>query len=488
MLLRSVARLAVAVLCLTSAGAQTRLLTVEQIFGYDGWERFNGSRAATLAWAPEGDPWLSDTQHLWPGESHATEVPGGSPWMRVDAVSGESRPLFTYSQLDRALVAAGAPAADARSAARRAPSVFSRERDAVLLTLGDDLYAYKISTDTAIRLTDSAGAKSEATFSPDGAKVAFIKNHNIFIASTGKTGERALTSDGAADLLNGTLDWVYSEELYGRGNHRAYWWSPDSSHIAFLQLDEKAVPDYVLIDDIPYAPALTRWKYPKAGDPNPVVRLGVVSAATGSLRWVDTSHYTDFLVVSVAWAPNSLDVVYQLQDRTQTWLDLNRADVRTGTSRNILRETSTAWVERWQDPSVDPIWLKDGSFLWLSERSGWRHFYHYTPNGTLVRQVTHGAWEVRRAHGVDPGGSWIYFSSTTHSAIGLDLYRIRLTGADLQRVTSADGRHQVFVNPSRTLFLDSWSDATTPPQVRLHDTGASGVVRVVDANPVRALN
>jgi dipeptidyl-peptidase-4 len=495
MVLRSVRRpLAAAVLCLTAAagGAQTKPLTIEEIYGSEGWRRFNGSEAAMMTWVPGGGPWLSDTDHLWPAPSEAegrVEGPAtAGPWLRVDALSGASRPLYTYAQLERALVEAGVAPADARIAARRRPSIFNATRDAFLIAIGDDLYAYRISTLEATRLTDSAGAKLEATFSPDGRRVAFIKNNNIFVASTDVTGERALTSDGSAQVLNGTLDWVYSEELYGRGNHRAYWWSPDSSRVAFLQFDERAVPEYTLIDDIAYHPALERRKYPKAGDPNPLVRLGVLSMDTGLVRWIDTTRYTDFLIVNAGWTPDSRDVVYQIQDRTQTWLDLNRAGAETGAPRNIFRETSTAWVERWQDASVDPIWLKDGSFLWLSERSGWRHFYHYAADGALIRQVTRGEWEIRRTHGVDASGTWVYFTSTTHSAVGLDLYRVRLDGSNPQRVSTTDGRHQVFVNPTRTLFLDSWSDITTPPQVRIHDTNTRDVVRVVDANTVPALN
>lgn len=475
-----------AVLCLTIAAAaagQSTPLTIEDIYSDEGWRRFNGSRAAMMTWAPGGDPWLSEAHHLWPAPSDSTQ----GPWLRVDAISGASQPLFTYAQLERALLDAGVASADAQSGSRRLPSIFNAKHDAFLLTIADDIYVYNISDERAIRLTASPGSRSEATFSPDGRSVAFIKNNNIFVAGITSRGERALTSDGNAALLNGTLDWVYSEELYGRGNHRGFWWSPDSSHIAFLQFDEKAVPHYTLIDDIAYHPTVERWHYPKAGDPNPAVRLGIVSAADGSLRWADTSKYTDFLIVNVGWTPDGRDVVYQIQDRKQTWLDLNRADARTGAARNILRETSKAWVERWQDASVDPIWLKDGSFLWLSERTGWRHFYHYSANGTLIRQITQGEWEIRRTHGVDPAGTWIYFSSTTDSPIGLDLYRIRLNGTDLQRLSTPAGRHQVFVNPSRTLFLDSWSDVMTPPQVRVHRTAAREVVRVVDPNPVPAL-
>jgi dipeptidyl-peptidase-4 len=495
MLLRSVGRpLVAAVLCVIAgtAAAQRAPLTVEEIYSYDGWRRFNGSPAATLTWAPGGDPWLSDTHFLWPFDSATTASlaqgrPVEGPYLRVDAATGASSPLYAYAQVERALISAGAAPAEAQAASRQVPTIFSPARDAFLVTAGPDLYCYNLSTQRAARLTNAPGVRREATFSPDGRSVAFIKDNNIFVSAVAATGERALTHDGTAQLLNGTLDWVYSEELYGRGNHRAYWWSPDSSHIAFLQLDEKPVPEYTLVDDLPYHPEVERWDYPKAGDPNPIARLGVITLATGSVRWIDTTRYTDFLIVSVAWTPDSRDVVYQIQDRAQTWLDLNRAGADNGAPRQVLRETSTAWVERWQDASVDPIWLRDGSFLWLSERSGWRHFYHYAADGRLIRQVTKGDWEIRRTHGVDASGTWVYFSSTTHSAIGLDLYRVRLDGTSLQRMSATAGRHHVFVNPSRTLFLDSWSDVTTPPQVRLYATNTREVVRVVDANPTPSL-
>lgn len=478
------------VLCLagTMTSAQVTPLSVEDIYSYDGWARFNGNQAATMAWVPGGDPWLSDTHHLWP--SDAVRVSGDEtrgPWLRMDAVSGASSPLYTYAQLERALAGAGATSTDARSAARARQANFSAARDALLITAGDDLYVYNITTGRAMRVTTSPGPKIEATFSPDGRSVAFIRNNNLFVARPGASGEKALTSDGSTELLNGTLDWVYSEELYGRENHRAYWWSPDSSRLAFLQSDERAVPRYPLVDDIRYDVTVDRQPYPKPGDPNPIVRIGVVSQGGEGVRWIETSHYSDFLIVSVSWTPDSRAVVFQVQDRAQTWLELNRGDAVTGSSRRVLKETSKAWVERWQDSSVDPIWLRDGSFLWLSERSGWRHLYHYAANGNQIRQITQGEWEIRRTHGVDAADTWVYFSATERSAIDLDVYRVRVDGSGIQRLSSAPGRHNIFLNSARSLLLDSWSDVVTPPQVRLHSTGIEGPIRVIDANPVRGL-
>lgn len=490
---RSVERtLIAAALCLVAATAvaQPARLTLEDIYSYEGWTRFNGSRAATMSWVPDDDPWLSDTHHLWPYErAQGQPAPDAStgPWLEVDAVSGASRPLYTYAQLERALVDAGAAPGDARAAVRQRHSTFNQARNAILITIREDLFVYGIATGRATKVTSSAGAKTEATFSPDGRRVAYVKNHNLFVTGVDAPAERSLTSDGSATLLNGTLDWLYTEELYGRGNSRGYWWSPDSSRIAFLQFDERAVPEFALVDDMPYRGTVERRRYPKAGDPNPTVRLGVVSVEDGNARWVDTTRYSDFLIVSVTWAPESREIVYQVQDRTQTWLDLNRADAGSGAARNILRETSTAWVERWQDSSVDPIWLPDGSFLWLSERSGWRHFYRYAADGTLMKQLTQGDWEIRRTHGIDRAGRWVYFTSTAQSPVGLDLYRVGIDGSGLQRISTTAGHHAVFVNPSRTMFLDSWSDITTPPQVRLYSTEAPKPVRVVDGNVLPAL-
>ena len=137
--------------------------------------------------------------------------------------------------------------------------------------------------------------------------------------------------------------------------------------------------------------------YPKAGDPNPTVQLGVVNASGGPTRWMDTYKYhpSDFLIVRVSWTPDSKKVAYQAQNREQTFLDLNFADARDGKSTTVIRETTKAWVEVIDNPH----WLKDGSFLWESERDGWHHLYHYSPTGTLIRQVTDGKWEVRSVEG-----------------------------------------------------------------------------------------
>jgi dipeptidyl-peptidase-4 len=323
-------------------------------------------------------------------------------------------------------------------------------------------------------------------FSPDGRRLAYVRGNNLFVVEVATQVERPLTTDGNGEIFNGKLDWLYQEEIYGRGRFRGFWWSPDSTRIAYLQLDERPVPDYTVVDHIPYRPVLEVTDYPKAGDPNPAVRLGIAAATAGSTDtvWVDSSAYPggDILVVNVDWTPDGKGVVQHVQDREQTWLDLNIADAGSGKVRRVLRETTKAWVNE----NGTPTWLKDGSFLWLSERSGYKHLYHYQADGTLINQVTSGRWEVRTLYGVDESRSAVYFAAVEHSPIGVDIYRVQLDGRGLARLSLTDGTHRATFNPAFTQYVDVWSDVTTPAQVRLHQADGA-VVRVIDANTVRAL-
>jgi dipeptidyl-peptidase 4 len=228
--------------------------------------------------------------------------------------------------------------------------------------------------------------------------------------------------------------------------------------------------------------------YPKAGDPNPAVRLGVVAAAGGAITWADANSYagTEILIVEVSWTPDSRFVEHQVQNREQTWLDMNLADASSGRTRRLLRETTKAWVNN----LGGPVWLKDGSFLWLSERTGFKHVYRYrardTGEATLVGPVTSGRWDVKTLHGVDEARGLVYFSSPEPSALDLQVYRIGLDGSNRTQLSKTPGTHQARFNAARTRYVDRWSDLTTPTQVRLH--AADGAeLRVIDANSVTAL-
>ena len=456
-----------------AASAQTRTLTIDDLYDPERRIDFSGG-------APSGMTWISDTHYLWPRPAERGRV----EWVKVDAATGTAEPLFDADRMRAAFDALpGLRADDVTALPHQRGLEMNDARTAVVVSIADDLYYYQFGAEGASRLTFDPYAEEEFSFSPDGRQVAFVRRNNLFVVNVEQQRqERQLTTSGTDQVLNGKLDWVYQEEVYGRGNFRAYWWSPDSSHLAFMQVDDRPVPEFTVVDHIPARLAVEEWDYPKAGDPNPLVKLGVLPAVGGHVQWIDLSKYSamEFLIVNVGWTPDSSRVVFQVQNREQSWLDLNIA--RPDESPNtVLHETTRAWV----DPIGAPIWLKDGSFLWLSDRSGFRHLYRYVHGGSPAR-VTTGDWDIRSFHGVDETGGWIYFSAAERSHIGVDVYRIKLDGSGLTRLSQRAGSHRASFSPGFAHYLDTWSDLHTPPHVRVHRADG-GEVRVVHASKIPAL-
>ncbi|HEX8558078.1 MAG TPA: S9 family peptidase [Pyrinomonadaceae bacterium] len=473
--------LLLALLALAPAAArgqqQQKTLTIDDIFDPVKRVSFSGTPPAAVVWLRDGEHFLQ-----------AKGEDGEATILRVNARTGESAPFFDAARMEAALAKIeGVTAAEARRLARRQEYKFNPAQTAVLLNAANDLVYYELGAASATRLTGGAGEELEEDFSPDGALVSFVRGNDLYVVDVKTRAERRLTRTGAEKILNGVLDWVYEEEVYGRGQRRGYWWSPDSRRIAFLNTDERPVGTFPVVDHIPRRQALEDTPYPLAGDPNPLVRLGVVEAAGGGgePRWVEAGGYepADFLVVRVSWTPDSRRVVYQAQNREQTFLDLNAADPASGRTTRLFRETTRAWVEPADD---NPRWLKDGSFLWRSERTGWLHVYHYSPEGKLIKQLTDGPWEARGIDAVDEAGGWVYFHGTEHSHVAEHVYRVRLDGTGLTRLSQAEGHHRPSFSPTAALYVDVWSDVNTPQQARLH--AADGTqVRVVHENRVAAL-
>ena len=186
--------------------------------------------------------------------------------------------------------------------------------------------------------------------------VAYVRANNLHVSNVTTGRETALTTDGTSKILNGRLDWVYEEEIYGRGENRAYWWSPDSTRIAFLRLDDTRAPSFAVVDHIPHEQDVEQWDYPKAGDPNPIVKLGVASVTGGAPLWVDASKYpaANHLIVRVGWTPDSQRVVYEAQNRTQSWIDLNYGECLDRKDGHSFRETSKFWIGA--DDAALPLW------------------------------------------------------------------------------------------------------------------------------------
>lgn len=391
---------------------------------------------------------------------------GKQVYSRLDPKTGERKPFLDPEAVTVALGKAGAPEAEAK---RALPQVrWNPAMDAALFTLGGDFYHLTLAGNAVRRLTKDGKTKDVPTFSPDGRKIAFLRDNDLHVFELESGQEIRLTRDGSEERLNGRLDWVYDEEVYGRGSKRAFWWSPDSRLLAFLQLDIAKVPVHTLMDDRSQPQKAVTVRYPKAGEPNPTARVGIVDLQ-GTLAWMEDPYPgQETLAVQVGWDPgNRLLVAYQ--DRIQTWLELRRFE--GGRGRSLILEKSKAW----QDRLPLPHFLKDGGFLWQSDRTGFRHLYRYDASGNLLRVVTEGAWDVRALHGVDESRTGrqaknkpVYFSGTQRGSTGLDLYSVQLDGkspnAKLERLTDKPGTHRVSLPKDLTHVLDRWSDAATPTQ------------------------
>ncbi len=293
--------------------------------------------------------------------------------------------------------------------------------------------------------------------------------------------ERALTTGGTETLRHGIADWVYFEEIFDR-HWPAFWWSPDSKRIALLEFDDVDVGTLTMLDDTSSPRKVEQNRYPRSGEPNPKVRLGIVDAGGGSVRWADLSDYSaeSFLISGVGWWPDSSCAYCDIQDRTQTWLDLVQVTSTQSNPkpRRLFRDSTKAWIA---DP--EPItFLKDGSFLWTSERDGWKHIYHYAADGSLKNRVTAGEWEVRSIAHLDDSSGWIYFTATRDSPLSTNLYRVKV-GGPIERLTPGAGSYTASLSPDGRHYVASWSDLHTPTRVELH-TSDGKLVRTVDNNPV----
>ena len=407
-----------------------------------------------------------------------TQPRGPSNWSRVVARTGER-----LEYVDKAALVRSLKAGDAVAAIEDASSwTWSEDHTRFVVNVGNDLFAAGLDG-RAVRLTNTPDVEEVGVrFSPDGETVAFVASYNLHVVPAAGGDARALTTEGHSDLFFGRLDWVYQEELYGRGNFQGYWWSPDSSRIALLKLDESPVEEFVLVSDVPARPEVERTNYPKVGEPNPIVDIGAIEVASGAVKWFDVSDYPadDRLVVRVTWTPDSKEVFFQVQNREQTWLDMRAGDVASGKSRLVWRETSDCWVEA----GPEPVWIADGaSFLWLSERDGYKHLYRFGRSGEPQGRLTEGEWQAKELVSVDEEKGCAYVLSDKDSKIETHLYQVPLAGGDLQRITKGRGTHDVSMAPDHQSFVTKWSDAETPGCVYLRDLEDNQLRAIAESKP-----
>ena len=316
-----------------------------------------------------------------------------------------------------------------------------------------------------------------AKFSPDGTRVAYVHENDIYVEAVATGAVTRLTQDGSPTSIRGTSDWVYEEELGVRDGFR---WSPDGRRIAYWSFDSTGVGEFTLINDTDSLyPTLTRIPYPKVGTTNSAVRIGVVSSNGGETSWIKVpGDPRNTYVASLDWAKDD-HVLLQHLNRLQNTNDLLRADATSGEVESLFRDQSDTWVE-----VVDELtWLKTtGEYLWLSEKDGFRHAYRVGRSDGEPRLMTRFDADVIRPLGVDPGERWFYFTASPDDATQEYLYRASLEGSEPpERLTprSQPGTHGYDLSPDRKWAFHTYSRFDQPPRVEL--------VRLPDHNAVRIL-
>ena len=416
----------------------------------------------------------------WLDGEHWLQIRDGK-LMKVHAATGRSQPFIDVKALATGL--ARIPSLDketVQSIAGQMSFDMDPTKKGFLFEHGQDIYYAALDGSSAVRLTNAPGHEGWPQFSPDGKSVAFVRDYDLYAVDVDKGTEHRLTTGGQVDLRHGHADWVYFEEIFNR-RWPAFWWSPDSKQLAFMEFDDAGVPYHTVMDDTASPRREERTHYPRSGEQNPKVRFGVVAKDGGAVHWADLADYSAdaFLISEVGWWPDSSAAYFYLQNRTQTWLDLVKftPGETSGSVQRLFRDTTKAWIE---SPGVIH-WLPDKTFLWISERDGYKHLYHYNASGSLKAQLTSGPWEVRQVEHIDSKDGTIYFSGTRDNPMATNLYRLK-PGGSIERITQTASERGVEMSPDGQLFLASSSDIQTPSRTRLF--GADGrLVRTIDSNP-----
>ncbi|WP_374960073.1 S9 family peptidase [Gilvibacter sp.] len=328
-------------------------------------------------------------------------------------------------------------------------------------TLGT-YYVYDLDSESLELVADMP--IQEPTFSPDGSKVAYGYNNNIYVRDLASGTTTEVTTDGKKNrIINGITDWVYEEEF---GFVRAFDWNAAGTHIAYIRFDETQVPEFSM--DV-YGKDLYQtqqvFKYPKAGEQNATVSLHLYELASGKKSDVDLSAYNSYYIPRIKWTkdPNVLSV--QLTNRKQNTVDLVFVDAQNNSSKLVLQDTDDAYV----DITDNLTFLANNSFIWTSEKDGWNHIYHYDKNGKLLNQVTEGDWEVTRYYGFDTKTGRIYYQSSERGSIYRDVYSILPSGENKVQLTKRPGTNSASFSADFSYFINTFSSAMVPPVYTLHN-------------------
>lgn len=319
-------------------------------------------------------------------------------------------------------------------------------------------FVYELDEEVLRQLADGKALRN-VYLSPDGRRVGYVVDNDLYVAEL-DTGEiRAITTDGSSNIFNGIFDYGSTEF----GFTEAWHWSPDGRRIAFWRLDATDVKVFYIVDELGKYNDVHPLKYPNAGESHAVNRIGVYDLQSGRTTWMATGHDPNGYIPRIDWLPSSETLAIQRLTRDHQRLDLMLADVTTGETRIVVTDRDPAWV----DITTDLMFLEgQDRFVWTSEKSGFRHSYLYDYAGNET-QLTRGNWEISSLIGIDEAGGWLYFYAKKDSLIDQHVYRVRLTGSEVEKISDRPGWHEWRPAPDGKHVIATWSDAATPPVTTL---------------------
>lgn len=449
---------------LESTGEATpvkKILTIERIFATPS---LTGSGPSNIHWLPDGSriSYIEDTND----ETHLVvrEIPSGKK--RTLCIADTIAVPADLAEPEEDHFSFG----DYR---------WSETGDLMLIQFRDEIFTFDAKTGEVIRRTHNDASEENTVLSPDASKIAFTRDNDIWMVDLDTNQETRFTTGGSDTLFNGVLDYVYMEELFTRGDVQAYWWSPDSEKIAYLQFDESAIPEFPIVDYIPVHNTAEMQRYPLPGDPAPIVRVGVIDIETGETKWMNVDTTDDSYIARLYWVGDGNHLAIEKLNRAQDELSLLFADSETGDVRELFADTSQAWIT----PTYIKHYYKTKDlFVWSSDRDGFLHLYLYKNDGTLVRQLTEGDWTVYALNGVDEKKGHIFFSGLKESILERHLYRTTEKGGSPKRITKRPGTHTITMSPDNEYYIDQFSSTTTPRVITVHEADGKTLFTLDEAD------
>jgi dipeptidyl-peptidase-4 len=451
----------------------TFLLTL--IVPYDSLAQMSRQQSKIIGWADDNNYLTTDV-----------DADGNRVVMSVNAKSGKkkvyndyknNRQIFTSSLPEGFTMAYGVSV--------------SSEQTTIVLPKDNDLWSYTLGDKEAKRLTNDEHIELNPKMSPDGKKVAYTKKRDLYIYDLELGKEIRLTTGATDKIYNGYASWVYMEEIIGRGSrYAAFWWAPDGKKLAYLHTDESPVPDFI-INRIDEADGLHGTQevtpYPKPGDENPIVKMGVVDTETTKTTWIKTDESIDQYIAWPSWTVDSEKLMVQVLNRDQDDMEFILADINTGDYNVIYKEKNDTWVDFFGDIHV----MNNGSgFIVRSCKSGWYNLYYYDWSGGLKAQLTDVDWRVSRISRVDEEKGTIYFTGTGGESTESHLFKVGLDGKGFMKFTNDAGSHSANISPGGKYVIDTWSNIETPTTTTLIDRNGKKVKDIdvpdkVDFDPTK---